>query len=627
MNHIKLSYLTLLAVTIITYAPSCLMAQSTKGKTIGNDTLLNMIPDDLLFAVRVNNLNGTTDNIDSYITGISPIPVSVTMLLKMQLGQILADPSLSGINLTGDFMSVGFKPKPPSKMPSIAVFTPVANADDFIKNHPSCTVTGNNYYSIKAPGINSNPIYLAKSPSSQYLIVTNDLETLPPLLDKLKNKSLKKLATALNAFQATEAIKTPVWGYANLKALCTYFNEDIEIALKEMSKVTDLAAPNMPKETTNMLTFFMNLYGEALKTFTTESDIMTLAITPTANMLSVNVAYQALAGTQTARMFVPNKSEKGFEFAQCFDSNKAINGFIKINDASWKNAYQQFFNFMSDTSTSDKDKEVIKTMRQLTDKGLDAIGESVAYTFNYTSEPPYIAMEEIVAIDDKAAFKRLITEATTVTNDLYKLFGFSGDIQYKPGVKKYKGIDIDHLILDMAMPTFGNTPINYDGKATYTIALFNDKLFMTTGEQAIENLERMIDAKQSTTPAGDIKLALDMLGADATKDMVQSVNIIKMAKGYANMMGTIMGKMPEDATMFAPILKMINAVDTPTQSCIGMGATLDHGQVRVKVAIPKKHLSEIMTAVMQIQQKIMMQQMQTPKQKTESKKPAVTPAP
>jgi hypothetical protein len=64
--------------------------------------------------------------------------------------------------------------------------------------------------------------------------------------------------------------------------------------------------------------------------------------------------------------------------------------------------------------------------------------------------------------------------------------------------------------------------------------------------------------------------------------------------------------------MFASMLEIINAVDMPTQSCIGIGTTIDHGQVRFKIAIPKRHLSEIATAVIQIQQKIMMRQMDAP---------------
>ena len=85
-----------------------------------------------------------------------------------------------------------------------------------------------------------------------------------------------------------------------------------------------------------------------------------------------------------------------------------------------------------------------------------------------------------------------------------------------------------------------------------------------------------------------------------------------MAKGYVKMISAIAGKMPQGANMFASMREIINAIDIPTQSCIGVGTTIDHGQVRFKIAIPKRHLREIITAVIQIQQKIMMQQIDAP---------------
>jgi hypothetical protein len=612
MNLVKNIFAGALACAIITLSPSLLMAQAGKAKVATTDALLNIIQDDLLFALRVNNLTGTTDNVDTYITGVSPVPMSVTMLIKMQLGHLFGDPSLSGFNLAGDFMVVGLQPKGSVKQPEIVVFAAVDNYDDFVKNHPNCTIDNNVYAVINTAATNKTPLFLAKSPSEKFMIVAKDSEILLPYLDKLKNKATKKLATSLNKYQGNEAVNAPIWLYANINALCTHFKNEIQQSIEMASDANRVAMVNMPKESTNMLAFFMKLYSGVIKTLSTESDSITVAITPTANLFSTNVVYQARVNTKMARMLIPNTNKTTFAFSQCFDNNKAINGFIKINDVGWQKFYQRFFDFINQSATSEKDKEVIKNVRHITSNGLAALGESVAYSFNYASKPPYIDMTKIVAINDQAAFRRLITEVTTVTSDLYKVLGFQGDLQYKPAIEKYKGVEIDQIITNVKMSDFGNTPLKYSGEGTYTMALINDKLFITTGERATEDLKNMIDAKESNTPTGDIKLALDMLGADATKDMVQSINVIKMAKGYVKMTSAIAGEMPQGENMFAPMLEIINAVDIPTQSCIGIGTTIDHGQVRFKIAIPKRHLSEIATAVIQIQQKIMMQQMDAP---------------
>jgi len=67
------------------------------------DELLKMIPADSLLVLRVNNLQNTISQIDQFIQGASPLPMGASMLVRMQLAELLADPALSALNMTGNF--------------------------------------------------------------------------------------------------------------------------------------------------------------------------------------------------------------------------------------------------------------------------------------------------------------------------------------------------------------------------------------------------------------------------------------------------------------------------------------------------------------------------------------------
>ena len=60
------------------------------------DAVLGTIPADAIFCVRINNLNQTTGNLDQYIMGVSPMPVSTAGLIKGQLGMMFGNFELEG---------------------------------------------------------------------------------------------------------------------------------------------------------------------------------------------------------------------------------------------------------------------------------------------------------------------------------------------------------------------------------------------------------------------------------------------------------------------------------------------------------------------------------------------------
>src|SRR4030042_468979 len=60
-----------------------------------------------LFAVQLNNFEFTLSQIDQFLAGVSPIPMGLQMLVRMQLAGVLGSPELTGVNMTGSFAAFG----------------------------------------------------------------------------------------------------------------------------------------------------------------------------------------------------------------------------------------------------------------------------------------------------------------------------------------------------------------------------------------------------------------------------------------------------------------------------------------------------------------------------------------
>ena len=72
-----------------------------------DDPLLKKLPAESLFCIRVNHFEHTVNQIDQFLAGISPIPLGLSMLVRMQLANVLGAPELNGINMNGSLAECG----------------------------------------------------------------------------------------------------------------------------------------------------------------------------------------------------------------------------------------------------------------------------------------------------------------------------------------------------------------------------------------------------------------------------------------------------------------------------------------------------------------------------------------
>src|SRR3989304_8208540 len=97
---VKTKYRTLYVLALIVLLLS--FAYTGKGQVSSetdSDEILRKIPSDCLFCVRINNFEDTLSMLDQYLAGGSPMPMGTSMLIRMQLANILGSPQLTGLNM------------------------------------------------------------------------------------------------------------------------------------------------------------------------------------------------------------------------------------------------------------------------------------------------------------------------------------------------------------------------------------------------------------------------------------------------------------------------------------------------------------------------------------------------
>ena len=64
-----------------------------------DDPLLKILPAESLFCLRVNHLEHTIGQVDQFLVGVSPMPMGISLLARMQLANVLGSPELNGVDI------------------------------------------------------------------------------------------------------------------------------------------------------------------------------------------------------------------------------------------------------------------------------------------------------------------------------------------------------------------------------------------------------------------------------------------------------------------------------------------------------------------------------------------------
>ncbi len=175
--------------TVVAIPPAAAITAAVSG-----DELLNILPANCLACLRINKLDTTLGAVDQYVTGVSPFPVG--LLAKAQLGEMLGNPAMEGINSQGDF----------------AVFATVLPGNNAATDMMPEVAIGI-LIPVTGPQLGRRTIYSLLPGTNYALLLPGTPEAAPAIRKQLLSSSF---AAGLTAATSRQSKTTPVWGYVNI---------------------------------------------------------------------------------------------------------------------------------------------------------------------------------------------------------------------------------------------------------------------------------------------------------------------------------------------------------------------------------------------------------------------------
>lgn len=205
------------------------------------DDLLRILPAESLFCVRVNNLENSISQLDQFLTGISPMPMFLSMTVRGQLAKLLGSQELTGLNMRGSFalfgMTTNGEPTGP-KQPDIFIglLVPVTDYKQFIDGDPNLSPPDANGISKKT----GRP--LIKQVGNYALLGLDNNDNFAATAKSISDGKTSGLAGILDTNEAGRAMKEPFWAYGNVQLTSKIYGEKIRTELEDMKTEMSNAA-------------------------------------------------------------------------------------------------------------------------------------------------------------------------------------------------------------------------------------------------------------------------------------------------------------------------------------------------------------------------------------------------
>lgn len=625
---------TLAAIIILALCVPAIVQGADKG-----DAVLGTIPADAIFCVRINNLNQTTGNLDQYIMGVSPMPVSTAGLIKGQLGMMFGNPELKGFDVNGSFAAFATA-ESGDKEPDIYILLPVTDYAQL--TDPNFRVSQPDSNGISAVGMGPSGQFFIRKTGS-FAMMSKDYRKLSSMAGLMSGAKATSLSSSLNAAQVKQSASEPIWAYANMVKISSVYKTQISDGIEEMrkyaadpgmafqSKIDNLEKtkkqmaakdPNSPaivgfdaqieslktqkaqmQKSPAFMAGLMNAFAGYAKEFMQQSKSVTLSCNPKPAVLNFRVGLDALPATEMAGMFVAEGAAKNNPLLGYTEDGAAMNLVGRINHPSYKKLNAKCVDLMAIMAGKDaNDPNIVKT-KKLLDDSADSIGDFIACSFKVDpNAKPFFDVKYVLEVKDVNRFNKVTDEfirlwTGSAFNDLYKSMGMETSFTVKRGVEKYKGVPIDVAKLSMKF-TDTNSPeakaleMMYGSGFEYCWAIVNG-LWVCRISGDPNAIYKLIDQVKAGTPAqacSEMQKAMSIIPDAGSKDAIATYNYLRLMKAMQ---------------AFAPM--PFTMPDMPSKSNLVFAAKVDNGSFALDFALPKEHLSEMMMAF----QMMMQQQMQT----------------
>jgi len=261
------------------------------------DPLLAMVPAESLFCVRINHFDYTLSQTDQFLAGVSPVPIELSMLVRMQFAQLLGSPELKGVNMGGSFAV--FATTAPSESIGndlLSILVPVTDYKQFISGNPNIgppDTKGVSKFSGKVDALVMQAGNYALIKSSE------SYDKLLRMAKAISEAKITPLTTALDAAEAEKAIREPVWVYGNIELAQKTLGAEISEGLERLKVMTGAMQPTGPGGTSPAAA----VMGLDVENLMKQIRFLSLTLNPKPNVLNITYTISAVPGTKMVERF------------------------------------------------------------------------------------------------------------------------------------------------------------------------------------------------------------------------------------------------------------------------------------------------------------------------------------
>ncbi len=569
--------------------------------------LLKMIPAKTLFCVRVNNFDYTLNQIDQFLAGVSPMPMGVSMLVRMQLANLLGSPQLTGLNTNGSFAVFGVtmpgETTQTDATPDIfvGVLAPVTDYKQFIEGNTNCTEGDEK--GISKITMNGAPVMLAAKAGNYSLMSwANDYEKLVTMTKAISATGSTGLSGILKAADAKQAETEPIWAYGNVEQVSGTFGSMISAKIEEIKTLMKSMQASQPGASSASVQNIMNMYAGILETLMKETQSVSIAINPKPDVLNITKTVSAIPGTDMAKMLTADGSSQRENSLLTYLEDGAMANFgATVNTSFWKKLNVRSIDLMAMMSGDSMSAENITQFKTLASNVTDCLDGPLAYSIsNDAKNKPPFTVKYVIAVKDEKNFNQLIEKATDIMTtsglmDFYKSLGIETSFSMKRDVDSYKGISISSAKLSMKS-TDANSPqaqmitSMYGDGFDYRWGMVDGLFACAVSADVNSTIRELIDQVKTDSPkqiGTEMKTALSLLPEANKTDFVITFNVLRLFNF---------------ATSLVPM--PIPPMDVQTSSNIVIAGRAADSRMVVNMAIPKQHLIEVVSAFMMMQQKM-----------------------
>ncbi len=576
----KLSRTTIASIVIIAILFGTLLSTSVQARSV-----LNVAADDTIACLRIQDLDITCSDLDKFLQGISPMPVSTSALARMQLATVLGNPNLDGVNTAGEFGVIvstsDGKTIDTEKLSNITVtlLLPITNYDVLLKNSKAVKEADVNGISEITP--------LAGIASGKNLSMTNvdDYAAIsliggPEPLLKLKNSKANPLGASLNQKEKNLAATHSFFLTINITKL-SKINEEFTAAMLSELEQASKDAPELAtyKSIAEIATTISNsLISELAR----ES----ICVEFKSDLCLITANVSAIVDSNLAKVFSPNKlGAKANPLLGYLESNQAITCAGTIQKDSIKYLVNDIKKSINESNPSINTQIIDEYV-----KFIDLAGKYFVFSEGPSKkEGVPFTLKEVCQINDPLAYDKYIRSTSekmiSFINSFTSSMGFKYNVDISQADKD--GIATSKMEIEVIDP---NNPDATIVKSIYGDNFFNNSwayagnlIAIGNDKDAVRELLAKIRTQSKKEEPADIAKAFDLIPNIRESDIFGTYNYVNSMKMSSGMF--------TDKDIKEMFDKAFSNIET--KSYFVYSLNMSDRNLTATLALPKEHIEEM----------------------------------